>query len=228
MGMEWITLQLYHNLDAVQQRYGFPSIYAPSTEDDLNVVFDDQGCYHLIRRHELVMHNTLDELRGVMQADIWQFMINYTQLKNVHDTPSQAIRHQTLDGAYEQSNFLSREFIEDDRIVYVGQQMHEDELAPTMKLQRNRHVWYILQRLGPSVTKIRMLFLVSSSFSPGGQTPLVEEARGFWGLDLKGLPEDEMQRKFREHALTVSGTKHLQRHGEYLESVDSYIRRRGS
>ncbi|RHY72416.1 hypothetical protein DYB30_007809 [Aphanomyces astaci] len=149
----------------VQQRYGFPSMFSTVTEDDLNVVFDDSGCYQFIRRHELFMQNSLDELRGVMQADIWQFMINYARLHICHDTPHSAIRHQTLEGAYEQSNFLSREFVEGNRIVYVGQQMHEDEAAPTIKLQRNRHVWYILQAIAPSVTKIRMLFVVSSSFS---------------------------------------------------------------
>jgi hypothetical protein len=102
--------------------------------------------------------------------------------------------------------------------------MHEDEDAPTMKLQRNRHVWYILQRIAPTVTKIRMLFVVSSSFSKGGQTPLHEEARGFWGLDLAGLDEDAMQRKFREHALAVCAPKHHMRHDQYLESLDSYLR----
>ncbi|RHY88078.1 hypothetical protein DYB35_008822 [Aphanomyces astaci] len=203
LGMEWITQQLYHNLDSVQQRYGFPSMFSTVTEDDLNVVFDDSGCYQFIRRHELFMQNSLDELRGVMQADIWQFMINYARLH---------------------SNFLSREFVEGNRIVYVGQQMHEDEAAPTIKLQRNRHVWYILQAIAPSVTKIRMLFVVSSSFSKWGQTPLDEEARGFWGLDLHGLDEDSMQRKFREHALAVCGPKHHQRHDQYLESLNSYLR----
>ncbi|RHY63377.1 hypothetical protein DYB34_003739 [Aphanomyces astaci] len=187
----------------VQQRYGFPSMFSTVTEDDLNVVFDDSGCYQFIRRHELFMQNSLDELRGVMQADIWQFMINYARLH---------------------SNFLSREFVEGNRIVYVGQQMHEDEAAPTIKLQRNRHVWYILQAIAPSVTKIRMLFVVSSSFSKWGQTPLDEEARGFWGLDLHGLDEDSMQRKFREHALAVCGPKHHQRHDQYLESLNSYLR----
>jgi hypothetical protein len=80
LGMEWITQQLYHNLDDVQQRYGFPSMFSTVTEDDLNVAFDENGCYQFIRRHELFMHNSLDELRGVMQADIWQFMINYAKL----------------------------------------------------------------------------------------------------------------------------------------------------
>ncbi|KAF0690167.1 Aste57867_18417 [Aphanomyces stellatus] len=226
LGMEWITQQLYHNLDYVQQQYGFPSMYSSVVEDDLNVMFDENGCYQFIRRHEVFMHNSIEDLRGVMGADIWQFMINYARLNICYDTPNETIRHQTLEGAYEVSNFLSREFVEPDRIVYVGQQMHEDELAPTMKLQRNRHVWYILQRITPTVTKIRMLFVVSSSFSEGGQTPLHEEARGFWGLDLKGLPEDVQQRKFREHALAVTGPKHHQRQAEYLESLDSYLRQR--
>ncbi|ETV93924.1 hypothetical protein H310_12267 [Aphanomyces invadans] len=228
VGMEWITQQLYHNLDNVQKQYGFPPMFSTVTEDDLNVVFDDDGCYQFIRRHELFMQHSLDELRGVMQADIWQFMINYARLHVCSDTPHVAIRHQTLDGAYEQSNFLSREFIDGDRIVYVGQQIHEDEDAPTMKLQRHRHVWYILQRISPTVTKIRMLFIVSSSFSKDGKTPLCEEARGFWDLDLHGLDEDTMQRKFRQHALAVCDVRHHQRLDQYLESVNTYLRERAT
>ncbi|RHY31849.1 hypothetical protein DYB32_003103 [Aphanomyces invadans] len=226
VGMEWITQQLYHNLDNVQKQYGFPPMFSTVTEDDLNVVFDDDGCYQFIRRHELFMQHSLDELRGVMQADIWQFMINYARL-HVCRRP-RAPRRLMVTSRRFAATPHTREFIDSDRIVYVGQQIHEDEDAPTMKLQRHRHVWYILQRISPTVTKIRMLFIVSSSFSKDGQTPLCDEARGFWDLDLHGLDEDTMQRKFRQHALAVCDVRHHQRLDQYLKSVNTYLRERAT
>ncbi|RHY52089.1 hypothetical protein DYB34_013916 [Aphanomyces astaci] len=118
--------------------------------------------------------------------------------------PDQMIYRHTITNPDETVNYLGREYNDGpDRVVFVGQNIHDDAIVPCGSRQRNRMAWVVLDRLTPCHTRVRILHLNSHFFTKHGYVSLEDEAR-YWGGDVGTGDDASKLVKFQKH-VTVMG-----------------------
>ncbi|ETV99579.1 hypothetical protein H310_08235 [Aphanomyces invadans] len=192
-GIDWITRHLYHNTDAMLERYRFSAIPSRGvySEDDIDVT--DSDGFRCIHRFHGDVAQSVEGIASALRSNIWKFLLVGMLSTMEPETiggggggPADIYRH-TLLSTVESVNLVSREFKDAHRTTFVGEQVEDDEALPTDgKRQRRRLLWIVLDELAPMLTKVRVLFMLSHSFTKQGYLPLEDEAK-LWGCTLDGV-----------------------------------------
>ncbi|CAK4114610.1 unnamed protein product [Aphanomyces euteiches] len=226
MGKDWITKQLYHNTNDMFRHYGFPN---GSNDDNfvMNEILFNEACFDTISARQVIVNMPFEALQKALHGrNMWILMMDNvlgaTELDVDSRKPGDLIHHHAMSVIDEHANLLSREFPEEDRCVFVGQQIHEDETVPTQAIQRNRRFWVELQRVGPNQTRMRNIYLISQCFTRRGYLPLPVEARN-WGCDLSTTPEHQMEDRFKRHATQLAWRQYNAGLKKLQQSVFSFM-----
>ncbi|RHY41666.1 hypothetical protein DYB30_013001 [Aphanomyces astaci] len=203
LGKQWITQQMYHNLDRAFMQHGMPPPHplAVSSPDNMHhsmdLEFSDDGhCFvqkaqkiwplpletvvALFRRHTGSMF-TLDAFTPVHSQIATEEDGNTT----LHVYPPCA------SGGFSFS-LLCGEFHSHDRTVLVIQQLQGDEAIPTANHHRlrKRMVWIELRRESPTSTYERILNITWHDTTPDGVDVSLDELAARWGVDLGQVTDD--------------------------------------
>ncbi|KAF0689678.1 Aste57867_18915 [Aphanomyces stellatus] len=89
-------------------------------------------------------------------------------------------------------HFLTREFdVSDDRVVFVAQSIHDDPLLPPIAAARNRMIWLVLDRRGPTRTTIRVLCVHSRYMTADGRVLSLDDEARRWRGDVSHSLDDQ-------------------------------------
>ncbi|CAK4351846.1 unnamed protein product [Aphanomyces euteiches] len=192
-GTDWITRQLYHNVDALFERVGFPNDEHGEV-DDMPFDFSDPECYQCVRRLQREFPISASTLSDYLMQNLWIYcMVGAVVPSTVRQTIVGDCTYQhVIKTPFELANLISRKFVDPDRIVLVGTQILEDEAEPHDFRQRHRIFVATLDRLTPKSARIRILYMTSQSFTKAGFTPLDQEAP-MWECDLSGCDSDALK-----------------------------------
>ncbi|KAF0689655.1 Aste57867_18892 [Aphanomyces stellatus] len=202
VGYDWITAHLHHNLQAVFQRYEFPSVTSAEISGDFDIDLTDLDVVQYVWRYQKEMDLPLEHVAASFRDHVWRsmmlggFVILHTEV--LDGMPDHMVYRHTITNPDETVNYLGREYADQDRVVFLGQNIHDDEILPSGSRQRNRMAWVVLDRIGPSRTRARILHLNSHYFTKDGYVSLDEEA-SYWGCDLSHVIAPLKIAKFREH-----------------------------
>ncbi|KAF0689671.1 Aste57867_18908 [Aphanomyces stellatus] len=215
LGLDWITRQMHHNTDVVFQRCLFPPISSRDIVDDFVIEgeVDDHGLLFLWRDQRDVplpletvrdlfarphFYNMLGGLkhdsRALASPDEAHVVATDTKmLEAFHGM----LRYGHYIRGQEHVHYLSREFDTPDRCVFVAQNITDDELLHNDAIQCNRMDWYVLDRLGPTRTKLRALGMASQMATREGPVSLEDEAHS-WGIEVQhGVDLESKERSIR-------------------------------
>ncbi|KAH9097006.1 hypothetical protein Ae201684P_011737 [Aphanomyces euteiches] len=150
-GTDWITRQLYHNVDALFERVGFPNDEHGEV-DDMPFDFSDPECYQCVRRLQREFPISASTLSDYLMQNLWIYcMVGAVVPSTVRQTIVGDCTYQhVIKTPFELANLISRKFVDSDRIVLVGTQILEDEAEPHDFRQRHR----IFRDIGPINTKV--------------------------------------------------------------------------
>ncbi|EQC29178.1 hypothetical protein SDRG_13051 [Saprolegnia diclina VS20] len=148
LGFDWITKQLYHNIDAMIQHCGLPSTMAPCSEVHVFPLENDPS-YHLVKARQRIEYATLDEVTQTLQRLYFQ---KPDGLLDMPDPNIMYFRMKSPYGATQQNsyfqNILARQFFDENRYVVFTHSITDDEKYPLDRIQRNWTNWTIAERLG--------------------------------------------------------------------------------
>ncbi|OQS06884.1 hypothetical protein THRCLA_01089 [Thraustotheca clavata] len=161
LGFDWITKQLYYNIDAVIQHCGLPSNMKPCSEVHVFPLEDDPS-YHLVKARQRIEHGTLEEVTQTLQR------LYFEKRDGILDSPDPNIlyfRMKSPYGATQQysyfQNILARQFFDEDRYVIFTHSITDDEKYPLDRIQRNWTNWTIAERLGPDQVIIKQVSIAN-------------------------------------------------------------------
>ncbi|KAF0731238.1 hypothetical protein Ae201684P_011769 [Aphanomyces euteiches] len=220
-GIDWITRHLYHNTDIMMERYG---LHAQSSIcfDDIDVDVTESDGYQCIYRFQTDIPRRMQDVAAALRGNSWRFLM-VGALSDIDPeivSAGKSVFRHTLPSRDENVNLVSREFNaeEDNRVVFVGEQIEDDQALPHRdKRQRRRLLWIVLDSIpsssqpevtqspinvedvpegssGGSRTRLRLLFMNCHSFTSAGYLSLDDEAK-LWGCDVTSLPSDEAKAK---------------------------------
>ncbi|OQR85977.1 hypothetical protein ACHHYP_11116 [Achlya hypogyna] len=157
LGFDWITKQLYHNIDAVIQHCGLPSNLQPCSEVHV-FPLENEPSYHLVKARQRIEHGTLEEVTQTLQR------LYFQRPEGLLDQPDANImyfRMKSPYGATQQNsyyqNILARQFFDENRYVVFTHSITDDEKYPLDRIQRNWTNWTIAERLGPDKVIIKQV-----------------------------------------------------------------------
>ncbi|RHY78187.1 hypothetical protein DYB38_012229 [Aphanomyces astaci] len=217
LGKQWITQQMYHNLDRAFMQHGMPPPHplAVSSPDNMHhsmdLEFSDDGhCFvqkaqkiwplpletvvALFRRHTGSMF-TLDAFTPVHSQVSTLYLSTSTQVMQIateeDGNTTLHVYPPCASGGFSFS-LLCGEFHSHDRTVLVIQQLQGDEAIPTANHHRlrKRMVWIELRRESPTSTYERILNITWHDTTPDGVDVSLDELAARWGVDLGQVTDD--------------------------------------
>ncbi|OQR81290.1 hypothetical protein ACHHYP_16509 [Achlya hypogyna] len=208
LGIDWITKCRLHNTDLMLQQYGFPGNNATILDFEMKTLENDIFEYvwrdQLVinQPHQLVldvMRYRLDNtMRGVQWRSPESYALEEDMVREIGDTRYQRTLRGSLERPIEYLNFIWREFHQEKRTVIVGQNIVEDATLGASPQARYMMFWYVLDRLGPYQTKLRVLGISSHYFNTSGYVS-VEDEFALIGYKPTGAPEDIELARFKYH-----------------------------
>ncbi|OQR81800.1 hypothetical protein THRCLA_11395 [Thraustotheca clavata] len=224
LGFDWITKNVHYNTNRMLQQYDFPALNSPETILDFTVDMADLECLQYILRCQRELPIPLEYVVPAIREHVIQFLVraqwNYEDLDmqektveelDVEDDDDTMTYTSNTISDEEVINYLTREFHTENQVIFVGQNIHQDELLPKCKRQSNRTFWFILDRMEAFKTKLRVLYTTSHYFTSEGYVSLMDEAK-YWGCDLDAIPEAKQTAKFHQYVMTMG--QEFARHGE--------------
>ncbi|OQS01007.1 hypothetical protein ACHHYP_02028 [Achlya hypogyna] len=216
LGFDWITKRWYHNTDRMLAKYGFPND-SRQRFVDFNVDVNKDDTFNLVWRiqrdiplpFETVYTRLRGRIRSLFRGDMYEDMFTLIDeeaiftsekfshlclLATVDPTMLYRYNYERVEG--EHSMFLSREFYTDDRVVFVGGSVQDDEKIASNDLWHHRTFWYTLDRLSSTRTRLRVLGWHSNVFTKARGFTLEDEVTE-WGVTLGGASDDVEFEKLR-------------------------------
>ncbi|KAF0689672.1 Aste57867_18909 [Aphanomyces stellatus] len=218
LGFDWITLHLYHHMDNVFRRYGFPSLASTDVVDDFLVDMSDVDALQYIWRDQREVPYPLEAVRDLFVRSHFRKMLQGDGAPTIpaaehhvvadDDAVLASAFHGSMQYVHsrrkgEHVHYLAREFHETDRCVFVAQNILDDERRRHDDTQCHRMDWFVLDRIGPARTKMRAVGTMSHMFTKDRSfVPLEDEALR-WGLDLREAAAvdwgDSVERRLIQH-----------------------------
>ncbi|OQR99499.1 hypothetical protein THRCLA_06495, partial [Thraustotheca clavata] len=210
LGMDWITQMMFYNTEKMLDEYGVAATATSHNLIDYDVVVSEMDTFEYVWMTQKHVQLPLEHTRELIR--LW--LLKYTtgamwKVRSVAmlDTEmiSVALPFTTYcdivkEGPEEMVRFLSREFRDENRSVFVGQNIHVDELAPIRTNFRNRAFWYMLDRVGPNSTKVQMLHITSHLLSPEAIPMSLIDEGALMGCDLSTVLEVDQLDTLTRHA----------------------------
>ncbi|OQR90731.1 hypothetical protein ACHHYP_05294 [Achlya hypogyna] len=218
LGFDWITKRSLAQTDQMLHAWCFPAPSSPESVLDFAVDSTDADCLQYVLRCQQVLPAPLEFVVPAIRDHVVQFLVGALwdyEDREMRERVAEPLDTQLLQEATDRMtysrnvltseetiHYLTREFHSDRRVTIVGQNIHDDECLPGSQRQCNRSFWFVLDRLGPCRTLLRVLYVTSHYFTTDGYVSLDNEAR-YWGCDLAGTPEAKKAVAFYQHAATV-------------------------
>ncbi|KAF0689677.1 Aste57867_18914 [Aphanomyces stellatus] len=202
---EWIAQHMQHNTDRVFQQFGFPAIASSTCIDDFSVEYQpsqdvDDGL-QFIWRDQRELPYPMEAVRDWFARPHCLNMVGAARANwptTAHDRDVVAEDDRVLELQFGGTlryihnvrrggkliHILFSEWCGLDRCVFATQGIRDDERLPNDAVQRNRMSWFVLDRLGPTRTKMRALNVMSQHISSDGFVSFEEEAVDGWGIDF--------------------------------------------
>ncbi|KAF0689012.1 Aste57867_19488 [Aphanomyces stellatus] len=207
VGMDWITKQLFFNMDVMFQKYEFPPPESAEAIDDYLYYYDGDGLV-AVQRNQYIVKTPLETFHARITDD--KFMGD--ENLNAHRPLNPEILHRVYDDARGlRKNFVSRVHVQPHQIAFVGQNINDDELFPTDKMQQHRVIMSCYERVGPHQTKIRSMQIMSSLFDKSGTYISVDQEAAVWGYDLGDCPDHLKQERYLQCAKQAIANQVLRR-----------------
>ncbi|RHY65004.1 hypothetical protein DYB34_011248 [Aphanomyces astaci] len=214
-GLDWLTQVMYHNTDQLLEKYAFPSRTPYSRLADITVDTSHPDALNYIQRYQLELNLPLECALPLAKsyfqsgASLDQLEVHYKvkQFLDVEATSSFS-DSMTYDvvidlTAHTQAGTtrLCRIFQEANRCILVTQNIPDDEKLPSKYTDSKSLTWVVLERVAPTITIMRCLFVVSQSFTQrtGEFVSLEDEAQLDWHLNLRRVPVDLRLDTFCRH-----------------------------
>ncbi|OQR84121.1 hypothetical protein ACHHYP_18026 [Achlya hypogyna] len=187
LGIDWITQMLLHNTDSMLAKYAFSSFDRRAYSIDFNMTLSSDDLFEYVWRTQKEISLPLDAVCRVLRRWMGQYTTGtvWTDVQSselLRDDALATVKgttyaHTVREAPCETVNFLTREFHSTpDRVVFVGQNIHNDERVPCSTFSRNRMFWYVVDRVDDNTTILRNLDVVSHFFTAAGPVPVAEEA----------------------------------------------------
>ncbi|KAF0697258.1 Aste57867_12030 [Aphanomyces stellatus] len=208
LAKDWISKQLYHNMDKMFEHYAFPRI----TSDervwfDMQITFPETGAVNVVRR-QFDSNESLDDIRGKMRENCFHILHSIMAMRvstgeTLREQDGRTRLHSVITANREHINVLCGEFNRVGRVSFVLRQILQDDAAvhgedvPTTPFRkRHRLVWYDACELPNGCTRKRILILQSHSFVDGETFCIDREAQGL-GVSLADCPEHLKEARLR-------------------------------
>ncbi|KAF0716071.1 Aste57867_3042 [Aphanomyces stellatus] len=195
---EWLTLQMYHNMDRIWQQ--FPLVAADDTFQHADVQFDGP-CINVVQHEQLLLPFPLPRVVSLLRHrlnSLWQFDPNELRMETASNTRYYSLHNNVApDPSW---NSLGAYFAEADRCVMVFRRVQGDEMhASTPATLRTAHAleWKELRRVSATQTSMRS-FCVMSQRSVDDRFLSVDEivrAHGWDELDDLVEPSEAAKRQ---------------------------------
>ncbi|RHZ31099.1 hypothetical protein DYB37_010245 [Aphanomyces astaci] len=192
LGKEWITQRMYHNLEQVFKDHHMPPAHASNPESFEFAMSSDNTTLDFLHRLQFVSYYPPSII-----VSTFRHMLCSVLLVDRHDPALHVSRHEVDNSTSmhtvttsqgERINLLTREFHDHDRVVFVAQQIHDDENHPTTCPQRHRSLWVEMTSMQPSgVCVVRVMYLYSQLYRGDVPCTLGEES-SYWDFDAQSTP----------------------------------------
>ncbi|KAF0689666.1 Aste57867_18903 [Aphanomyces stellatus] len=234
LGFDWITQHMFHNTSWVFERYEFP-LPSPVRMTDEFVDASRPDCLQYVWRDQQAIDASFDDVCEIVNLDFFLDMM-------VHGAVSKAPLPMDMEmlaalgggtcgytssiGTNEALNQVYRMFHSDRRRVFVAMNVHRDECIHwPARWTRNRMSWLAVDKVSPTHTVLRTIYLQSQGFTGDYKyNTLAEEAAGFnIQLDFTGHDESSLLPRYIHDATQImqySGAKYgslLERTGASLQ-----------
>ncbi|KDO24140.1 hypothetical protein SPRG_10567 [Saprolegnia parasitica CBS 223.65] len=216
LGVDWITQHVLHNTDRILAQYGLPStadvpgvLHLEGIQDEcMQYTIVDQKTYpaSLSAHAAFVRAKLASWLHGNLVGHRDALDLLDTNL--VHEVDPRLLYIHSQSVAQGSSHYmLFREcHVSESRIVFVGQNIHDDEALPKQALTCNRTFWVVLDRCDDGRVTQRMVLQRSQHYTKDGFVSLDEEAH-LWGCDLRHCTTDDEKAARFQSELTALQTK---------------------
>ncbi|KDO17408.1 hypothetical protein SPRG_17157 [Saprolegnia parasitica CBS 223.65] len=174
--LDWFTQRLYHNTDRMLARTSFPS--TPMRVMDHVEIDHGNGLLDRIARLQVDVALSLEDTYAAMRTAIWSTLrgdnapvsttyLDHEMVESIDvNMYYQRMRTPTNNCQYN----VGREFKSHDRIVFlVGNVRPAADPNATHVGWRSRLAWYILERLGPLTTRVRVLLYNAPCINANGE-----------------------------------------------------------
>ncbi|EQC38970.1 hypothetical protein SDRG_03924 [Saprolegnia diclina VS20] len=213
LGVDWITTMLFHNTERMLDAYG---VYGTATSThmiDYSVNVTEADTFEYVWMTTKHVDMALEHARDLIRMWLYQYATGAMWRKTSSTLLDVELLLPLPRTTYcethklepdEMVRFLSREFRGEHQSIFVGQNIHADECMPMPTTFRNRAFWYVLDRAGPTSTKVQMLHVTSHLLSPAAEPLGLVQEGALMGCDLSMVHEVDQLEKLTRHANRVA------------------------
>ncbi|OQR89200.1 hypothetical protein ACHHYP_06424 [Achlya hypogyna] len=195
LGLDWYTQHLYHNTDRMLALCAFPS---EGVVRDISVMDHEHGVSDILGRIQIDCALSLDDTYAALHTKIWDELRGDTQAswsefldtELVQSIDPKMVYRRTAIAADESNYYVGREFKSENRIVFLFGNFSQDELQPENQRWRPRMFWYVLERMGPTQTRIKLVLYNGPKVHCGVIVPWKADV-DWAGGDASSIPEHE-------------------------------------
>ncbi|KAF0700992.1 Aste57867_8438 [Aphanomyces stellatus] len=222
-GFDWLTQILYHNTDAVFQKYAFPTALPSSSRRLGDITLDSTNLdrINVITRYAIEFDGALEDVVALVkkhEIDLKSYTgvppdVAATRGLTVTFEDTEALHSisPTLTYVCVRSNISSRaalilyrQYNDADRVVIVGQSIPSDEAHAIDFTCRKSLIWYVFDRLSPTKTLVRNLYVASHTVSAAGEFIPFEDETRRWGCDVSHIHEEAKVPVFNRFLMNMS------------------------
>ncbi|KDO25363.1 hypothetical protein SPRG_09188 [Saprolegnia parasitica CBS 223.65] len=116
----------------------------------------------------------------------------------VREIDPRMIYRRTALTADESNYYVCREFVTENRIVFLFGNFNQDALQPENIQWRPRMFWYVLERIGPTETRIKALFYNGPKVVQGRVMTWKEDMCNDQGDDVPDMPDDLLFSEYQQ------------------------------
>ncbi|OQR90986.1 transmembrane protein [Thraustotheca clavata] len=193
-GFDWISQQVLYNTDRMLYKFKFDT-NATKAREEFIVDSESENCLEYIWIYHKAFKNTMSahcdyvrtRLTRWLGGGLWSqngcLQLLDTKLVGEIDPKMMYIQSNGYSKASSHYMLYRECTVSKDRVVFVGQNFHDDELFPTPSWMCNRTFWVVLDRIDENTILQRMILQRSQHFTKDGFVSLEEEAK-LWGYNL--------------------------------------------
>ncbi|KAF0719746.1 Aste57867_818 [Aphanomyces stellatus] len=228
----WITLHMFHQTELVFREHGFPAVGSSDIDwIEGDISFDQDDSYRFRLRAQKTLGIPADVVATAIDKNLSSCFLldgpDTTESNVTKEVDDATTLHHLIIKDGECVHLLARTFCSTDRIVFVAQQILEDESFSHSFRMRRRQIWNEYNRLpGTDTWTYRSLNLFSQTFTKAqGLTPLADEAR-FCGLEFvdsttTSIQEARFQQAGVENILRIANASR-QRLGQICSTIAAH------
>ncbi|OQS05536.1 hypothetical protein THRCLA_20590 [Thraustotheca clavata] len=202
LGLDWFTQHMYHNTNRMEALSNFPS---EGVVQDTTVISHENGMWEIHGRIQVECNYSLEATYAYLHDKIWEELRGETHISmseildedTVKTIDAKMIYRRTAVSADESNYYVGREFVTKNRVVFLFGNFSQDALHPENIQWRPRMFWYIMDRLAPERTRIRLVLYNGPKVIEGKILTWKDDLK-YTGEDISTIPEEEQFQKYQQ------------------------------